>query len=76
MRWQNAIYSENMGPSRVRFTQPSYAVVDLMVRYALTSSVAVTANLNNALDKSYYTTTGNSYYGAPRNLRVGVDVRF
>lgn len=76
VRWQNAIYSENMGPSRVRFTQPSYAVVDLMVRYAVTSSVAVTANLNNALDKSYYTTTGNSYYGAPRNLRVGVDVRF
>lgn len=76
VRWQNAIYSDNQGPSRVRFTQPGYAVVDLMARYAITSNVAVTANLYNAFDKSYYTATGNAYYGAPRNVRVGVDVRF
>ena len=60
----------------MRNTQPAYAVVDLMVRYAVTSSVTLSANLYNAFDKSYYATTGNSYYGAPRNLRLGVDVRF
>lgn len=76
LRWQNAIYADNQGPSRVRFTQPAYAVVDLMARYAISSNVAVTAHLYNAFDKSYYAATGNAYYGAPRNVRVGVDVRF
>ena len=76
LRWQSAIYAEDQGPLKVRNTQPAYAVVDLMVRYAVTSSVTLSANLYNAFDKSYYATTGNSYYGAPRNLRLGVDVRF
>jgi len=76
LRWQNQIYRDNQGAARVRFTQPAYAVVDFMVRYAITDTVAVTANLRNALDKVYYTTVGNSYYGAPRSLQVALDVRF
>ena len=76
LRWQNQIYRDNQGAARVRFTQPAYAVVDLMVRYAITDTVAVTANLRNALDKVYYTSVGNSYYGAPRSLQVALDVRF
>jgi outer membrane receptor for ferric coprogen and ferric-rhodotorulic acid len=76
VRWQNQIYTDNLGAARARFTQPAYAVVDLMARYAVTDTVALTANIGNVFDKVYYTTTGNSYYGTPRSLRLGVDVRF
>lgn len=76
VRWQDEIYSENQGPSSVRFTQESYAVVDLMARYQISKDLTATVNLYNAFDKSYYTSTGGSYYGAPRSLRVGVDMRF
>lgn len=76
VRWQNEIYSDNLGPERVRFTQPSYAVVDLMARYAINRKTTAFVNLNNVFDKSYHATTGNSYYGAPRSVRVGLDMRF
>lgn len=76
VRWQSRIYADNQGPAKVRFEQPAYALLDLMVRYAITDKVAVTANLNNALDKVYYNTTGNAYYGTPRAVNVGMDVRF
>jgi outer membrane receptor for ferric coprogen and ferric-rhodotorulic acid len=76
VRWQSRIYADNQGPAKVRFEQGGYALVDLMARYAVTDSVAVTANLSNAFDKWYYNTTGNAYYGTPRALRVALDVRF
>lgn len=77
VRWQSEIYSDGQGPSRTaRFTQEAYSVVDLMARYQISKQLTLTANLYNAFDKSYYTTTGGSYYGAPRNLRVGLDMRF
>ncbi|ABR89684.1 outer membrane receptor for ferric coprogen and ferric-rhodotorulic acid [Janthinobacterium sp. Marseille] len=76
VRWQSEIYSDNQGPAKVRFTQAAYSVVDLMARYEISKQLTLTANLYNAFDKSYYTATGNSYYGAPRNMRVGLDMRF
>ncbi|MFC7289003.1 TonB-dependent siderophore receptor [Herminiimonas glaciei] len=76
VRWQSEIYSDNQGPAKVRFTQAAYSVVDLMARYEISKQMTLTANLYNAFDKSYYTATGNSYYGAPRNMRVGLDMRF
>jgi outer membrane receptor for ferric coprogen and ferric-rhodotorulic acid len=76
VRWQSEIYSVNQGPAKARFTQAAYSVVDLMARYEISRQLTLTANLYNAFDKSYYTSTGNSYYGAPRNVRVGLDMRF
>lgn len=76
VRWQNQIYAVNQGPLRVRFTQPAYALVDLMARYQVTSKVAASINLNNVTDKVYFAATGNSYYGPPRNVRVALDVQF
>lgn len=76
VRWQSRMYADNQGPAKVRFEQPAYALLDLMARYAFTDTLAVTVNLNNALDKVYYNTTGNAYYGTPRALRVALDVRF
>ncbi|MGC3987448.1 MAG: TonB-dependent siderophore receptor [Pseudorhodoferax sp.] len=76
LRWQNRIYTDNLGPARARFVQGSYAVVDLMARYAVTPRLQVSVNLQNLFDKWYYTNTGNSYYGAPRSVRVALDLRY
>jgi len=75
-RWQSNIYSDNQGPNQVRFTQGSYTVVDFLVRYPVTEQVTASFNLYNAFDSKYFTSTSSSFYGAPRNARLGVDVRF
>lgn len=67
IRWQNEIYSADR-----KFTQSEYSVVDLMARYKITNNLTTNLNLNNLFDKKYYLTTGNSYYGAPMNFRVGL----
>jgi len=77
VRWQSGIYADNLGPARnQRFEQPAYAVVDLMLKYPFTPQLSATLNVFNAFDKRYYNTTGNSYWGAPRQLRLGVEARF
>jgi len=76
LRWQNRIWSDNQGPAGVRVTQDGYTVVDLMARYPLNKQVTLTANLYNATDEKYYTTTSSAYYGEPRHLRLAMDLRF
>ncbi|WP_043117166.1 TonB-dependent siderophore receptor, partial [Pseudacidovorax intermedius] len=77
LRWQSAIYADNLGPARnQRFEQPAYAVVDLMLKYPFTPQLSATLNVFNVFDKRYYNTTGNSYWAAPRQLRLGVEARF
>jgi outer membrane receptor for ferric coprogen and ferric-rhodotorulic acid len=77
VRWQNRIYTDNLSPAKVRLAQDGYAVVDLMARYEISPQMSATVNLYNAFDQVYLaTSTGTSYYGAPRSLRVGLDVRF
>jgi len=76
LRWQNEIYTDNLGPLRARFVQPSYAVVDLMARYPITDKVTAAVNVSNLFDKSYYMSTGASYYGAPRSVRASLNVAF
>jgi outer membrane receptor for ferric coprogen and ferric-rhodotorulic acid len=74
VRWQSAI---EQGPTLVRnFKQGSYAVVDLMARYALTKQMSLYVNVNNAFDKWYYSGLGATYYGTPRNFKAGLDIRF
>ena len=67
IRWQSEIHSVDR-----KFTQSEYSVVDLMARYKMTNNLTANLNLNNIFDKKYYLTTGNSYYGAPTNFRVGL----
>lgn len=76
VRWQSQIYSDDQGPAGVRFTQDSYAVVDLMAHYAISKQVSAYVNVYNAFDKSYYASTGTAYYGAPRSIKAGLDIRF
>ncbi|MFW1814698.1 TonB-dependent siderophore receptor [Acinetobacter guillouiae] len=67
IRWQSEIQSADQ-----KFTQSEYSVVDLMARYKINNKLTANLNINNLFDKKYYLTTGNSYYGAPINFRVGL----
>lgn len=71
LRWQSEIYQDN-GPNKTRFTQDSYALVDLMARYKINENLLVNFNLNNLFNEKYHLSTTNSYYGAPTNFRVGL----
>jgi len=76
VRWQNRIYREEQGPARVEISQGGYTIVDLMARLEITKMVALSANLYNLFDEKYYQTVPASYYGAPRNVRVALNIRF
>ncbi|AUF98384.1 TonB-dependent siderophore receptor [Pseudomonas sp. 02C 26] len=78
-RWQSAGWQtvNNWGyPGGGRyekFTQDPYWLVDLMTRYQVTDNLSVTFNVNNLLDKHYYTNIGfydSAYPGDPRNMMV------
>lgn len=58
--------------------QPSYAVVDLMVRYRITPRVTLSANLYNLFDKKYLTASARNagYWGAPRNAMISVGFKY
>ncbi|AYA69036.1 TonB-dependent siderophore receptor [Acinetobacter sp. WCHA55] len=71
LRWQSEIYQDNV-PTKTRFTQDSYALVDLMARYKINENLLVNFNLNNLFNEKYHLSTTNSYYGAPTNFRVGL----
>lgn len=76
VNWQGDIYQDGMGPNSERFTQHSYALVALMARYRISKELSATVNLNNALDKHYYSTGYGNYYGDPRNVLLSLNYRF
>lgn len=51
---------------------PGYAVVDAMLGYAFTDQLSGKLNVNNLLDKKYYSRVGSTgtfnFYGAPANV--------
>lgn len=68
VRWQGTEYYKGAGPNNETFSQGAYSVVDLMAQYAVTPQTSVSLNLNNVLDKSYYTAIGaRGWYGTPRS---------
>jgi outer membrane receptor for ferric coprogen and ferric-rhodotorulic acid len=58
---------------------PSYAIANLMARYAFTQQTALQLNINNLFDKKYYSQV-NFYstrnYGDPRNFMVALSHKF
>ncbi len=76
LRWQSGIYALDQGPLRARWEQGGYTVADLMARVALTRQLSASVHVNNVFDKSYYNTTGNSYYGTPRQFGVALQATF
>jgi len=64
--WQNRIYYPV--PAYGRIEQGSYALVSAFVRYRLSPAFSVQANLNNLLDKTYFSQiNGYGAYGDGRN---------
>ncbi len=62
-----------------RFEQGGFLIVNLMARLAVTDRVSVQANVENLLDKTYFSQVGSfsQYrYGQPRNFTVGANYRF
>lgn len=75
----NPVLSTPANPVPFRFQQDGYTLVSLMARYALNDRVQLQANVENLLDKTYYSQMGffSQYrYGAPRNFNIGANVRF
>jgi outer membrane receptor for ferric coprogen and ferric-rhodotorulic acid len=61
------------------FEQDGHVLVSLMARYAVSDQLQVQANVENLLDKAYYSQVGffSQYrYGAPRNFTLGATYTF
>ncbi len=66
VNWQNGIYYPM--PVGGRFEQESYALVNAFVRYRLAPQFTAQLNLNNLLDKVYFSQiSGYGAYGDKRN---------
>lgn len=76
VNWQGDVYQDGVGPTGVRFTQQSYALLSLMARYRIGKQLSATVNVNNALDKHYYASASGNFYGDPRNVTVSLNYRF
>ncbi|AEO47957.1 TonB-dependent siderophore receptor [Rhodospirillum rubrum] len=77
LRWQGAIYANNVGPNGERATQKAFSVVDVLASYRLTEAVTATLNVNNIFDEKYYSSIGAiGYYGEPRNAMLSVKASF
>ena len=64
--WQNGIYYPV--PAYGRIEQGGYALVSAFVRYRISPAFSVQANLNNLLDKTYFSQiNGYGAYGDGRN---------
>lgn len=69
VNWQNRIYY--VVPTYGRFEQGAYALVNAFARYRISDQFSVQANLNNLLDKKYYSQIyGYGAYGDPSNGSV------
>ncbi|SUI50285.1 TonB-dependent siderophore receptor [Shewanella baltica] len=86
VNWQSRVYQDADKPVgngidtiRVEVEQGSYALASLMASYAFTEQLKLSANLHNALDKSYYSQVGQYsqfQYGTPRSASLTLDYRF
>lgn len=62
-----------------RFQQDGFTLVSLMARYAVTDQFQIQGNIENLLDKKYYSQIGSfSQYrwGAPRNFTISANYKF
>jgi outer membrane receptor for ferric coprogen and ferric-rhodotorulic acid len=74
LRWQDEVSVQDI----VLVTQDAYATLDLMAGVDLTDRLRATVNLRNATDEEHLTSLmwNQSYYAAPRNVSLRLDVRF
>ena len=77
----NAATGQYNGPSvPYSYKQAGYAVWNAMAEYRFDPHWAVTLNVNNLFDKTYYRTlagsSGGNFYGEPRNVMVTLRGKF
>ncbi|MGK5046712.1 TonB-dependent siderophore receptor [Janthinobacterium sp. GB4P2] len=82
INWQSSYYGNIWNPSiedNSRIKQGGYALVNLMARYEISKNVTASVNVNNLLDKKYFTGLGlfqTGFYGEPRNVMFTVRTKF
>lgn len=82
VNYRSKAYFDGSNPvtgAAYRFQQDGYVLVDLMARYAVTDELQIQLNVENLLDKTYYSQTGfySQYrYGAPRNYTISATYKF
>jgi outer membrane receptor for ferric coprogen and ferric-rhodotorulic acid len=89
--WQSDIYATAAKPTgqfntsgspitqRVNVGQPSFALVSLFAAYRFSEQFSASFNVNNALDKEYYSRMGfynGVYWGQPRTYQLNLRYRF
>jgi outer membrane receptor for ferric coprogen and ferric-rhodotorulic acid len=82
INWQSSYYGNIWNPAiedYSRIKQGSYALLNLMARYEISKNVTASLNVNNLLDKKYFTGLGlfqTGFYGEPRNVMFTVRTKF
>lgn len=82
VNWQGSSYTKLTNPvtgQPEKLEQESYSLVDLMARYELNESLSMQLNVDNLLDKTYYSQIGfyrQLAYGDPRNINLNVKYQF
>ncbi len=82
VRWQSRSYYDTdvyaVTPRiPVRQDQKAYSLLDLMARWQIDERYAVTLNINNVLNKSYYRSTwGYADYGETRNAMLALRAKW
>jgi outer membrane receptor for ferric coprogen and ferric-rhodotorulic acid len=80
-RWQDETWGNISTPDggSVKHTVDGYWVLDAMARYRFNDNLSAALNINNLLDKKYYTIFSwySTYtWGAPRSVDLNVTYRF
>ena len=81
LNWQNEIYTTATLPnkSKVRVSQGSYVLANLMARYQISQKLSASLNVNNLFDKTYFRRVGfynGGYYGEPRNVALNLRYQY
>lgn len=82
VNWEGRNYTETTNPATGNaetVEQPGYALVNVMGRYQFNEQLSAQLNINNLLDKEYYSQIGfysQLAYGAPRNATFTVKYDF
>ena len=81
LRWQSRIWQSVTDPLRqsVQVGQGSYMVLNLAAHYRIDATWSASVQLNNLLDRKYYSQIGfynQGWWGEPRNLAVSLKADF
>lgn len=82
VNWRGTMYDNTTNPitgAPFRLEQKSYALLNVMARYAITDQLFVQANIDNVTDKKYLTQVGffDQYrYGKPGKYSVALNYTF